>query len=131
MSAFALDPTYNDLAFTSGRLTLVTGAAELAQKLNARFGFAKGEWFLDKNQGTPWFQALLVKNPSVPALTQIIRNIITTTPGVKAILSLPVSFDQANRTVTWGPIVIQHDSGAVITGGRGQPFVVDTQRVSA
>lgn len=131
MSAFALDPTYNDFVFTSGRMSLVTGPQELAQKLNARFGFVKGEWFLDTNQGTPWFQALLVKNPSVPALTQIIRRIITSTPGVKSIISLPVSFDAANRIINWGPIQIQHDSGALIVGGRGAPFVVDTKRVGA
>ena len=130
MSAFALDPVYNDFVFTSGRMSLVTGAAELAQKLNARLEFVKGEWFLDTNQGTPWFQALLVKNPSIPALTQILRGIILSTPGAKAILSMPVAFDRANRVVTWGPMVIQHDSGAQIVGGRGQPFIVDTSRVS-
>lgn len=127
MSAFALDPVYNDFAFTSGRMSLVTGPAETAQKLNARLAMTKGSWFLDTQQGTPWFQALLVKNPSVPALTQILRSIILGTPGVKSIISMPVAYDPANRLITWGPIQIQHDSGAQITGGRGQPFIVDTQ----
>lgn len=124
MSALALDPTYNDFAFTSGRLTLVTGAAETAQKLNARLQLVKGSWFLDTQQGTPWFQAMLVKNPVIPALTQILRSIILGTPGVKSIQSLPVAFDRATRVLTWGPVVIVHDSGAVITGGRGVPFIV-------
>lgn len=129
MSAFALDPTYKDFAFTSGNMTLVTGPAETAQELESRLGMPKGSWSLDTQQGTPWFQALLVKNPIVPVLTSILRGIILTTPGVKSIKSLPVSFDRANREINWGPAVIIHDSGAVIVGGRGQPFIVQTQKV--
>lgn len=127
MSAFALDPTYKDFVFTSGRMTLVTGAAETAQKLESRLGMTKGSWFLDTQQGTPWFQAVLVRNPAIPALTAMLRSIILGVPGVKSILSLPVSFDKVNREVTWGPIVIEHDSGAKIVGGRGQPFIVQNQ----
>ena len=130
MSAFALDPVYKDFAFTSGRMSLVTGATETAQRLEARLGMGKGSWFLDTQQGTPWFQAVLVKNPALPALTAMLRSIILGTQGVKAILSLPVAIDRANREVTWGPIVVQHDSGAIITGGRGVPFIVaQSQRV--
>lgn len=130
MSALALDPVYNDFAFTSGRMTYVTGAAEVAQKLNARFGFTKGSWFLDTQQGTPWFQALLVANPNVPALTSIIRSIILGVQGVASITTLTVNFDRLNRLITWNAVIVD-DANTVIVGGRGQPFIVQTQKVAA
>lgn len=99
MSTFALDPVYNDFAFTKGRMSLVTGAAETAQKLNARFGFGLGSWFLDTQLGVPWVQAVLVANPNVLALTFMVQQIILGTPGVKSIVSLSAKFDKATRTL--------------------------------
>ena len=128
MSALQLDPVYNDLQFVGGALVLVpsNSAAEFAQELNARFGFGKGEWFLDQNQGFPWFGAVLVKNPDTKALASLFRNTILATPGAKAVLSLPVSFNATTRVLSWSAQV-QHQTGSYVVGGYGQPFVVQQQ----
>jgi hypothetical protein len=134
VSALALDPVYGDLMFTGGTLTLLAtnSVAECAQELNARFGMGKGEWFLDLNQGTPWMQAVLgVKNPDKATVSQVWRAVILLTPGVKAILALPISFVASTRTLTVGRIQIQHDSNAIITGGAGKPFIVQNNQVVA
>ena len=125
MSALQLDPTYNDLQFVGGTLVLVptNSIAEFVQELNSRFGFGKGEWFLDQNQGFPWLQAVTVKNPDLKALAQLFRRVILATPGAKAVLSLPISFNAPARLLTWSAQV-QHQSGAYAVGGYGQPFVV-------
>lgn len=132
MSAFALDPLYNDFLFTGGRLSLLTGIQECAQKLNARFGFNRGEWFLDTQQGTPWTAAILgLKNPSLPALTNLARKIILATPGVLQVLTIQLAFDKANRKITFSNVQIKHNSGAIITGGPGTPFIVPLSNLSA
>jgi len=132
VSAFALDPVYKDFAFTSGRMSLVTGATECAQKLESRFAFGKGEWFLDQNQGMPWFQAILgLKNPSLPAIESLARKIINDTPGVKRIAALTIAFDKTLRKLSITNVRIEHDSGAVIVGGRGTGFYVLAQNLSA
>lgn len=130
MSAFALDPVYGDFALSGGNTSLLkTGSVEeCAQELNARFNFGKGEWFLDLQQGFPWLQNVMVKNPDVRAIAQLFRSMILGTPGVKSVLQLPLSFDAARRKLTVGLIQIQHDSGAIITGGAGQPFIVQNNQ---
>lgn len=130
MSAFPLDPIYNDFVFVGGNITLLaTGSLqECAQELNARFGFGKGEWFLDIQQGFPWMQAVLVKGPDLRAIAQMFSSMILTTPGVKKVLALPLSFAASIRKLTVGLIQIQHDSGAIITGGAGQPFIVQNNQ---
>lgn len=137
MSQFLLDPVYNDLAFTNARLTLIgsaygTAAQECAQKLNERFNFGKGEWFLDQNQGFPWLQAVIgLKNPSLPAITNLVRGVILGTPGVKRILAMSSAFNRNARKLSLMNAQIVHDSNAIIVGGIGQPFIVQTGTLSA
>jgi hypothetical protein len=125
VSALQLDPVYNDLQFVGGNLVLVptNSAQEFAQELNSRFGFGKGEWALDLNQGFPWLQAVMVKNPDLKVLAQLFKQTILATPGAKAVISLPIAFNAANRLLTWSA-VIQHVSTAYVVGGYGQPFIV-------
>ncbi len=130
MSALPLDPIYNDLVFVGGGLTLVASnsIAETVQELNCRFGFGKSEWFLDLQQGFPWIGVVMVKNPDIRAIAQMLRRMILDTPGVRAVLALPITLDTANRVLRWSA-QIQHATGNYITGGYGKPFVVATGSV--
>lgn len=127
MSALALDPVFNDLQLTGGSLTLVASnsIAETVQELNARFGFGKGEWFMDLNQGFPYFQAIMVKNPDVNALGSLFKSMMLATPGVASITSFTIALDKNTRKLTWSA-QIKHATGNYITGGYGQPFIVAT-----
>lgn len=129
MSAFPLDPLYNDLQFVGGAMTLVpsNSIAETVQELNCRFGFGKGEWFMDLQQGFPYLQSVLVKNPDVRAIAQLYRSMMLATPGVAAVLSLPISFNAANRILTWSA-QIKHAVGSYIVGGYGKPFIVQNNQ---
>ena len=125
MSAFPLDPLYNDFAFTGGNMVLVASnsIAETVQELNCRFGFGKGEWFLDLQQGFPYLQSIFVKNPDIRAIAQLFRSMMLATPGVAAVLSLPIALNAATRLLTWST-QIRHATGNYITGGYGKPFIV-------
>ncbi len=127
MSALPLDPVFNDLSFVNGGMTLVSSntIAETVQELNARFAMGKGEWFMDLQQGFPYLQAIMVKNPDVRVLAQIFRSMMLATPGVAKVVSLPISLNRSTRVLTWSA-QIQHATGSYIVGGYGQPFIVAT-----
>ena len=127
MSALALDPVFNDLQLVGAALSLVASnsIAETVQELNARFGFNKGEWFMDQNQGFPYFAAVYVKNPDVNALASLFKNMILATPGVASISAFTIALNRVTRLLSW-TAQIKHASGNYIAGGYGQPFIVAT-----
>ena len=128
MSTVTLDAS-NDWDVTGGLLSLTSGTAETVQRIAARLLLFKAEWFLDQRIGTPYFQAVLIKNPDLDAIRQMIRGIIAATQGVKSVLSVTMSLDRVHRrlTYTWSA---KHDSGAVIVGGEGQPLIVTPRGVT-
>jgi hypothetical protein len=96
--------TDGDLAFSAdGDLVLNEGLEAIAQDIRARLLFFKGEWFLDQDIGLPYFEDILVKNPSILGVMASIRSEIQNTPGVNEITKLEPTFDRANRklSVTW------------------------------
>ena len=123
MTTIALDSN-GDWDITGGRLSLITDAAECAQKVKARLSFHRGEWFLDLRQGVPYFEAFLVKNPDIDSIRQIVQRIILDTPGVKTLDSLVLDWDRRRRKLNF-TFQARHDSGAIIRGGRGAAFIVE------
>lgn len=123
MSTFA--QTDNDLTLTRGQLVLVSGIADAAAiQLRNRFRFVLGEYFLDIRQGIPYFSVVFVKNPNVLLIKQLFRSVIIGTPGVTSVLSLDASYDSTARTLSFSFRARAAD-GQVITGGSGQPFIVE------
>ena len=92
-----LDPLTGDIAFEDGDLVLIEGVDAVAQTLKQRLSFGLGEWFLSINEGVPYFQTILVKNPNIAAIEGLFRNTILSTPGVLELLSLDFDFDSRNR----------------------------------
>lgn len=93
-------------ALSAGELS--TGLAAVAQGIQARILLCKGEWFLDLEEGVPWFEGDTV--PSSEALIggrfdearsrDLIADEILDTPGVTSIVSLAVTFDARTRVMT-------------------------------
>lgn len=124
MSTFAQE-TDNDLALVAGQLVLVRDVAECAAiQLRNRFQFVKGEYFLDTRQGVPYFAYVFIKNPDVLLIKQLFRWVITTTPGIKAVLELVTRFDSAARKLFFS-FRAQADNDKIIAGGSGQAFIVE------
>lgn len=92
------NPIVGDLMLSSGDLVWLDDfALETAQRLTVKFSFFKGEWFLDRRQGTPYYQELLVKEPDRNTARGVFRRIILSDPGVAEVISLTLSEPDAER----------------------------------
>jgi hypothetical protein len=65
--------------------------AQVAQRLTVRFNFFLGEWFLDLNEGTPWFQRIMVKAPSDKVIRAVLTNVILGCEGIATLDQLSYS----------------------------------------
>lgn len=87
----------DDLDFSTGNLQIIGDAASIPQAIRLRLKFFKGEWFLDRDAGIPFFQDVLVKNPDPNVLQSVFRKALLDTPGVNAINELSLTRDAATR----------------------------------
>ena len=97
MAVVKLNPAW-DLDITSHGL--ITGSEAVRQKVKQVLQLIKGEWFLDVAAGVPWFESILVRNPSFELIRNIIRGKILGVKGIAAVPSLALSFDKPNRQLT-------------------------------
>lgn len=124
MSAIALTTT-GDFDLSSGNLQIVADPAQaLAIELRARFKLWLGEWYLDTRIGVPYRQVVLVKNPNIAIIRTLFKKVILDTPGVKTLDQFSLTYDPRTRTAAFS-FSATTDTGAVISGGSGQPFIVD------
>lgn len=129
MSAFA-QTTTGDLDISSGNLVVSQDVAQVtAWKLSNLFGLFKGEWFLDKRIGVPYFQYVFVSNPQLGIIGSVFKKVCMSAPGVASVTSIALDYVAKARTLV-ATIVCQTDEGAVLTGGLGAPFII-TQPVAS
>ncbi len=110
-----------DLEVTNGRLTLLTGIEEKAQKITNRLALFRGEWFLDQRVGTLWWERILgIKNPDLLVVKRVLRAAILSVPGIVDVQGEEISF--VNRVFSYSYTAID-DEGNQIPGGVGEPYV--------
>ncbi len=78
----------------------VSGTQYTAQKIRQVLLLIRGEWFLDLNLGTPWFEEILVRNPNLELIRGIVKNKILSVPGVMAVPVLSLNLDRPTRTLS-------------------------------
>lgn len=78
-------------------MSFVEGVEYIAQKLKVRLWFFLGEWFLDTNEGTPFYQSILVKNPDVDLISTLLKARILESPGVIELQSFEFDYDNGLR----------------------------------
>jgi hypothetical protein len=102
-----LDQDTHDLAFDqAGNLMMATGSEAIGQHVRQRLMVFEGEWFLDREAGTPWLQQIMGK-PYSPALAEaVVKAQIMGTPGVREITSFSVSFTRDVRRLNIRDIMI-------------------------
>ncbi|TXE22166.1 hypothetical protein [Serratia ureilytica] len=89
-----------DYTFGQGDNTFLADSPEtVRQAILTRLELWQGEWFLDTNEGTTYMQSVLGKQQSNVA-SLAIRDRISTTPGVRSILSFDSNFDSDRRRMT-------------------------------
>lgn len=80
------------LVITAGRLQLVSDLEAIAQAIELRCSFIRGEWFLDTAAGVPFYETVFQKNPNLVAVREAFRSAIAGTLGVVEVLAVDLRF---------------------------------------
>jgi hypothetical protein len=95
------NPVVGDLMLDAyGQPLLVSGiAAQTAQRLFVKFQFFRGEWFLNLDEGTPYYDVILRKGGE-RFVRSVFGGLIRDDPGVAELLELTYSIDKRTRWLT-------------------------------
>lgn len=93
----ALNIASSDLVIKNNDLILIDNAERVAQQVLITLRFWLGEWFLDTRQGVPYLEYVLVKNPNMNHIRQILAEKIQSVEGVNNIVSLDFDFRRITR----------------------------------
>ena len=110
------NPVEGDLDLANGDLHLTTGEDALRQDLQSRGRFVLGEWFLNLEEGIPYFEHVLVKNPNSAVVRNIFRRMIVETPGVGKLISLVLTLDPETRGLVVSYEVTPSNGGPSVSG---------------
>ena len=91
MSDIKLNSDGSDIDLSTNSAELVEGVDAIAQHLLIRLRFIKGEFFLNRNDGVPYFEDILKKDPALIVVRAVYRETILETPGVLEILLFDLS----------------------------------------
>jgi hypothetical protein len=126
MSAFA-QTSSGDLDISTGNLVVSQDVAQVtAWKLSNLFGFALGEWFMDKRLGFPYLQFVFVKNPNLNLLFKLFGQVLRMPKGISAVTSIELDFITTTRQLNTS-FTATTVTGQTINGGLGTPFIVQDQ----
>ena len=93
--------TGGSLAIVSGDLVVADGLDAIAQDVSTRLRMFLGEWFLDTRMGIPFYQRILVKNPSMPDVIAILTKVVKDTAGILSITKgLSYAYNGSDRSLT-------------------------------
>lgn len=88
----ALDSN-NDLIVENGSLRLVSDGAEVVQHVRTRLLFYLGEWFLDLQAGTPYFQEIFTKPSNLANIESIFKARILETPEINSLIEFSMDYE--------------------------------------
>lgn len=119
------NPIISDLHLSSGTPMTVDGDDAVVQHLWIKFNFFLGEWFLNRLEGIPYFEQVLIKGFSRDVIRDIFRQVCLGTPGVAEFQKFSLNFSAATRVADI-EITVRLDSGAVRALAFNRAFVVQT-----
>lgn len=93
----------NDVAIENNRLVLTehNSDEEISQRLLQRLRFFQGEWFLNRIEGLPYFQAVFVKGTPPDIIEAAFKDVIIGTEGVESLQRFaPLDLNTATRELT-------------------------------
>lgn len=97
MIDFAIDNSTGDMTISSAAFSIVSGAAEVVQRIKIHLARCLGEWFLNTVLGLPWYQGLLGSKDS-RSIDLALRREIQSIYGVRNIKKLNIA--QNSREVS-------------------------------
>lgn len=97
MIDIALEQSSSDLSFNQFDFSLVDGIDQIRQNLFIRLKFILGEWFLDINEGVPYYEDIFLKNPNQIIVENVFKQEIINTRGIEEILTFESDFNREKR----------------------------------
>lgn len=97
MFDIAMDINTNDIVLSDGGILMIDNAERVAQQILITLRFWYGEWFLNTTEGTPYLEYILVKQPNMAHIRQILTEQIQSVEGVKSVTNMELTFDQRER----------------------------------
>ena len=95
----ALSRGTHDLQLVNGDFLVIDNKERIAQQLRVTLWEWLGEWFLDARDGVPYREYILVKNPNMKHIRQVLSDNIAKIEGVNRIEELNLNYDPKNRTL--------------------------------
>ena len=99
MYDIAADINTSDIVLQNGDILMIDNAERVAQQIQITLRFWLGEWFLNTTDGVPYLEYILVKQPNMAHIRQIITEQIQSVEGVKAVTDMELTFDQRERNL--------------------------------
>ena len=90
----------HDLALVGYDLVMATGIDLMRQRLKQSLLFFQGEWYLDIEDGVPYYQDILKKSPDQIAVEAAFKTAIIETPGVTEITAFALKYDAPLRSLS-------------------------------
>ena len=90
----------NDLMVSGRDLVMVSDLEAVEQAVRIKLQFIKGEWFLDANAGTPYFDGVFGKGNGLHLVSSLLRRSILDVPGVNEVTALNLSVNNETRKLT-------------------------------
>lgn len=90
-------------------------SALLAQRIKTRLQTFRGELYLDRSAGVPYFEEVLKKHPDVQRVRDLLLTQVATIPGVQKVLSMELTLDDSTRTFFVNYEILS-DGGEVVKG---------------
>ena len=96
----ALDNKKHDLLLINEDLLLIDNAERVAQQIKIQLSTFLGEWFLNKSHGVPYLERILVKNPNLIIVRQLLINQILLVDDVTKVENMTLDFNRKTRILT-------------------------------
>lgn len=95
----ALNRNMHDIQLVNGDFLVIDNKERVAQQLKITLWEWVGEWFLDARDGVPYQEYILVKNPNLSHIRQILTDKIMSVEGVTRINTLDLKYNQKSRNL--------------------------------
>ena len=96
----AMDVSTGDIALKDNDILLIDNAERVAQQVLITLREWRGEWFLKTADGVPYLEYILVKNPNMAHVRQVLTEAIESVEGVKKCTELYLQFNRVLRTLS-------------------------------
>jgi len=112
-----------DLHLENGQIHWWDGDEARLQKTIVLLKFVKGEWFLNVEEGVPYFTHVFVHNPNLRSVKALFKRALLATPGALSVKTLDLVFDRAERSIAVN-FELVFDDGTVLTSADYPPFIL-------